>query len=40
MTRNCDVYLKKLCQDIQQRPVGSEGNRQATAFFSGSCGGF
>lgn len=33
MTRNCDVYLEKLCQDIQQRPVGSEGNRQATAFF-------
>jgi len=33
MTRNVDVYLEKLCQDIQQRPVGSDGNRQATAFF-------
>ena len=33
MNRNCVVYLKKLCQDIQQRPVGSEGNRRATAFF-------
>jgi len=33
MIRNCDVYLEKLCQDIQQRPVGSDGNRQATTFF-------
>jgi len=33
VTRNCEAYLKKLCQEIHQRPVGSEGNRQATAFF-------
>jgi len=33
MIHNCDEYLKKLCLDIPQRLVGSEGNRQATSFF-------
>lgn len=33
MAPGCELYLKRLCQDIQQRPVGSEGNRQATSFF-------
>lgn len=27
------MYLKTLCIDIPERPVGSTGNRQATAFF-------
>ena len=26
-------YLKKLCEEIPERAVGSEGNRKATAFF-------
>lgn len=26
-------YLKTLCEDIPERSVGTEGNRQATAFF-------
>ncbi len=26
-------YMQKLCVDIPERPVGSEGNRRATAFF-------
>lgn len=33
MTRKCEEYLRKLCLDIPERPVGSEGNRRATAFF-------
>ena len=28
----CASYLKTLCQDISQRCVGSDGNRQATRF--------
>lgn len=27
-------YLKKLCEEIPERSVGSEGNRRATAFFA------
>jgi len=33
MTHNCEVYLKKLCEEIKERPVGSDGNRQANGFF-------
>ena len=33
MVNNCTEYLKKLCLEIPERPVGSEGNRQATRFF-------
>lgn len=28
------IYLKKLCQEIPERCVGSEGNRMATSFFA------
>jgi len=27
-------YLKMLCEEIAERSVGSEGNRQATRFFA------
>ncbi len=33
MVNNCIKYLNKLCLEILERPVGSEGNRQATRFF-------
>jgi aminopeptidase YwaD len=33
MPPGCDDYLRILCLDIPQRPVGSKGNRMATAFF-------
>ncbi len=33
MNRSCNDYLKQLCLDIPQRPVGSVGNRQATSLF-------
>ena len=33
MVNNCTKYLNKLCLEILERPVGSEGNRQATRFF-------
>ena len=29
----CQAYLKKLCVEIPERCVGSEGNRQAVRFF-------
>ncbi|HOB84035.1 MAG TPA: M28 family peptidase [Bacteroidales bacterium] len=29
----CKEYLKTLCINISERPVGSNGNRQATCFF-------
>ena len=31
--KKCVSYLKTLCQEIPERCVGSEGNRQATRFF-------
>ncbi len=33
MIHTCNEYLNKLCLEIPERPVGSEGNRQATRFF-------
>lgn len=33
MTQICEKYLNKLCREIPQRPVGSKGNQQASAFF-------
>ena len=33
MIQTCKEYLNKLCLEITERPVGSEGNRQATRFF-------
>ena len=33
MIKTCKEYLNKLCLEIPERPVGSEGNRQATRFF-------
>lgn len=33
-------YLKKLCEDIEDRSVGSAGNRQATIFFEKEMTGF
>lgn len=30
---HCITYMRKLCEDIAERCVGTEGNRQATAFF-------
>lgn len=31
--QKCKSYLKTLCEEIPERSVGSEGNRQATSFF-------
>lgn len=33
MLETCQYYLKYLCDEISQRPVGSAGNREATCFF-------
>ncbi|NQS90823.1 MAG: M28 family peptidase [Chloroflexi bacterium] len=33
MIKTCQNYLSTLCEEIPERPVGSEGNRQATRFF-------
>ena len=33
MIQKCEEYLNKLCREIHQRPVGSKGNLQATAYF-------
>lgn len=33
MEKKSRIYLNRLCLDIPQRPVGSEGNRRATRFF-------
>ncbi|MCA9982871.1 MAG: hypothetical protein KDE59_01205, partial [Anaerolineales bacterium] len=30
----CRDYLTQLCVNIPERPVGSDGNRRATAFFA------
>jgi aminopeptidase YwaD len=35
-----ETYLKKLCVDITDRSVGSEGNREATAFFASTIKSF
>ena len=32
--QKCISYLSKLCQEIPERPLGSQGNREATRFFS------
>ncbi|MDD3049570.1 MAG: M28 family peptidase [Candidatus Cloacimonetes bacterium] len=34
ITEKADFYLKKMCVDITERCVGSEGNREATSFFA------
>lgn len=31
---NAEIYLRKLCKEIDNRCVGSEGNRQATDYFA------
>ena len=31
--QSCELYLKKLCEEIPERCVGSEGNRMATRLF-------
>ena len=36
----CQKYLDQLCVAIPERPVGSDGNRQATAFFATEIGRF
>lgn len=33
MLETCQKYLKFLCEELPQRPVGSEGNRLATSYF-------
>lgn len=33
MISTCQSYLSILCEEIPERPVGSEGNRRATRFF-------
>ena len=33
LLKNCESYLQKLCIEIAERSVGSEGNREATRFF-------
>jgi aminopeptidase YwaD len=34
MIQSCEEYLELLCLKLPERAVGSEGNRQATKFFS------
>ena len=34
MIQSCQKYLDTLCRKLPERSVGSEGNRQATKFFS------
>ena len=34
LVRNAVQYLQKLCVEIPNRPVGSQGNRRATEFFA------
>lgn len=34
LAEQCEEYLRTLCIDINERCVGSEGNRQATSFFN------
>ena len=36
LAKNADFYLRKLCSDIDNRCVGSPGNRKATDFFAES----
>ncbi|MCJ7432720.1 MAG: M28 family peptidase, partial [Anaerolineales bacterium] len=36
----CMSYLKKLCEEIPERSVGSEGNRLATRFFEDEIASF
>lgn len=33
LVEKCSSHLNKLCNEIGERPVGSEGNRLATSFF-------
>ena len=33
MIQKCEDYLNRLCREIHQRPVGSEGNQQANNLF-------
>ncbi len=33
MIQKCEGYINRLCREIPQRPVGSKGNQQASAFF-------
>jgi aminopeptidase YwaD len=40
LLNTCQNYLSKLCAEIQERPVGSEGNRQATRRFMDIVEGF
>ncbi|MGB2962507.1 MAG: M28 family peptidase [Anaerolineales bacterium] len=40
MIQNCNKYLKKLCLEIPERSVGSEGNREATRFFRETAASF
>lgn len=40
MLETCQKYLKFLCEELPQRPVGSEGNRLATSFFGNTVKAF
>ena len=34
LSKNAEIYLQKLCTEIENRCVGSAGNRQATDYFA------
>jgi aminopeptidase YwaD len=38
--KNAEIYLRKLCNEIDNRCVGSEGNRRATDFFADKVSAF
>jgi aminopeptidase YwaD len=40
LLHTCQTYLSKFCSEIPERPVGSEGNRQATRRFMRIVEGF
>ena len=40
MIQTCKKYLIKICLDIPERSVGSEGNREATQFFRETAASF
>ncbi len=40
LSDTAQTYIRRLCVDIESRPVGSQGNREATAFFAETVASF
>lgn len=40
LSKTAEIYLHKLCMEIDNRCVGSTGNHQATDFFAKQVAGF